>query len=329
MIVPSIDLMAGEAVQMRQGKEMVIKAGDPMAWVKRFDRYAEIALVDLDAAMGRCDNRRVIQRILRYTACRVGGGIRSVAQAREMIQLGASKVIIGSRVFKDDTIDYDFLERMVAHIGSGRIIIAVDALNGEILTNGWRHRTGLLINEIISTLEPYANEFLFTCVEREGLMKGTDLKMIKDISALTEKRITVAGGICSIEEIKMLCQQGMNVQLGMALYTERIDLTEAFISSLDWTKGLIPTVVQEISGPVLMLAYSNGDSIKKTFETNRMWYFSRSRKRLWMKGETSGNIQEFIRFRVDCDADTLLALVRQNGVACHLGTDTCFGNRRY
>ncbi len=90
-------------------------------------------------------------------------------------------------------------------------------------------------------------------------------------------------------------------------------------------EGLIPTIVQDINTKeVLMLAYSNRDSIKKTYESNLATYYSRSRKKLWTKGETSGNTQEIKKIYLDCDSDTLLFLVSQKGVACHRNKRTCF-----
>ena len=89
--------------------------------------------------------------------------------------------------------------------------------------------------------------------------------------------------------------------------------------------GLIPAIVQDArSGKVLMLAYMNEESLKKTIETKKTWFFSRSRQSLWNKGESSGHTQEVISLEYDCDGDTLLVHVKQNGVACHTGEYTCF-----
>lgn len=92
--------------------------------------------------------------------------------------------------------------------------------------------------------------------------------------------------------------------------------------------GLVPAIVQEENGQVLMLAYMNEASLKKTIETGYTWFYSRSRQSLWNKGETSGNKQKVREISYDCDGDALLVKVHQTGVACHTGTYTCFSGRR-
>ncbi len=93
------------------------------------------------------------------------------------------------------------------------------------------------------------------------------------------------------------------------------------------SKGLIPAVIQEAgSGEILMLAYMNKESLMKTIETKQTWFYSRSRQKLWHKGETSGNFQNVVSIKYDCDADTLLINARQIGVACHTGAKSCFHN---
>ena len=89
--------------------------------------------------------------------------------------------------------------------------------------------------------------------------------------------------------------------------------------------GLIPAVAQDAeSGEVLMMAWMSAESIARTLETRRVTYWSRSRQELWVKGDTSGNVQELVDFRVDCDSDCLLVLVHQTGPACHTGRQSCF-----
>ena len=94
-------------------------------------------------------------------------------------------------------------------------------------------------------------------------------------------------------------------------------------------EGLVPAVIQEVdNNQVLMLAYMNEESLQKTLESGYTWFFSRSRNKLWNKGETSGNRQKVKEIFYDCDGDTLLVRVHQTGTACHTGTYTCFSGRR-
>ena len=99
------------------------------------------------------------------------------------------------------------------------------------------------------------------------------------------------------------------------------------LSKLKFVNGLIPVVVQDVGGEVLMLAYANEEAIRKTLETGYAHYYSRSRNKLWMKGETSGNVQRIVEVRVDCDCDSLLYIVEQKGNACHTGNRSCFFRR--
>jgi phosphoribosyl-AMP cyclohydrolase len=97
------------------------------------------------------------------------------------------------------------------------------------------------------------------------------------------------------------------------------------IKEIQFNKGLVPAIVQDYSsGQVLMLAYMNEESFRKTMETGTTWFFSRSRNKLWNKGETSGHFQYVKSISFDCDGDTILIKVEQIGVACHTGNESCF-----
>ena len=324
MVIASIDLMRGKAVQLRQGREKVLEKDQPTTLAREFDRFGEIAVIDLDAAMDTGENRDLIFALIKIAECRIGGGIRTIDQAKEFINLGARKIIIGSKAFENDRINIDFLSSLEKSIGRDRIIIAIDARDQEIVTGAWTRGTGLALLETAPMLEYYCNELLFTCVQREGCMRGTDIDLIRRLRDRTDRRLTVAGGIKSLEEIEQCSQIGCDVQLGMALYTGKIELAEGFIASLNWGKGLIPTIAQDQNGQVVMLAYSSRDSVRQAFKTGKMHYYSRSRHELWLKGKTSGNFQELIRMRADCDQDALLATVDQKGHACHRGSFSCF-----
>ena len=332
MIVASIDLMKGKAVQLVEGKEKVLERDNPVELAKEFNRYGEIAVIDLGAAMGKAksnDNQKIIHEICGFADCRVGGGIGTVEQARELVSRGARKVIIGSRAFENNKLNVPFLQELGQAIGKERVMVAIDAWNREIVTKGWQHSTSLDLIGTAKALESYVSEFLYTCVEREGRELGTDLETVKALKQKIQIPITAAGGVHSLQEVEILAQLGVDVQLGMALYTGSIQLADGFVCSLNWNQPLLPVITVDSCGQVLMQAYTNKAALGKTFETGYMWYYSRSRQRLWQKGETSGNRQKLIKLRVDCDRDTILATVDQTGPACHLGNYSCFGDRKF
>ncbi len=321
MIIPSIDLMDGKAVQLRRGKEKILEVDDVMKLVKEFRKYGEMAVVDLDAALGRGNNLGMIKKICKVSECRVGGGIRTVEKARELIKAGAKKVIIGTQANKE------FLKQLPRD----KVIVAVDSRNGKVVNDGWRNETDKNPKQVVRELENYCSGFLCTKVEREGMLEGADLKESKDLIEITKNKITVAGGIANLKEVEELENLGADSQIGMALYNGKISLQEAFIPLLDFKKGggLIPTIVQDSKGQVIALAYSNQESLRKTLETGKACYYSRSRKKLWMKGEESGNTQKFLNVKYDCDRDALLFTVIPKGFGCHKGKYSCFGEKAF
>jgi phosphoribosyl-AMP cyclohydrolase / phosphoribosyl-ATP pyrophosphohydrolase len=331
MVIPSIDLSGGKAVQLRQGRDKVLERDDPVALARDFGRYGEIAVIDLDAAMGSGDNETLAGEICRIAECRVGGGIRTVEKALRLVRRGATKVIVGSRAFESGRADLDFMADLARAVGRERVVIALDNRLGRIVVDGWRTDTGLDALSAFGDFEPYASEFLFTRVEREGMMGGTDIAAVERFAGATRLPVTAAGGVSSLEEIEKLSALGANVQLGMALYTGAVPLPDAFAATLDWKKnsGLVPTIVRDTASRVLMHSWSSRESLARTFETGTAWYFSRSRGGLWMKGETSGNVQEFAGVRTDCDRDTILLTVRPSGPACHTGRYSCFEDKSF
>ncbi|MDR2630967.1 MAG: bifunctional phosphoribosyl-AMP cyclohydrolase/phosphoribosyl-ATP diphosphatase HisIE [Spirochaetaceae bacterium] len=336
MVIASIDIQDTYVVQLKQGVELALRREGGEILAKEFDRFGEIAVIDLDAAMGRGSNFEMIKPLLRIAECRVGGGIRSSGQALELLSLGAKKVIVGSAVFRVGegfALNTEFLSEMANKIGRERLIVAVDAREDEIVVDGWRTHTGLKLFETAKHLEKYSGELLFTSVEKEGMMGGADIGAIKKLRGAVSCRLTVAGGISTLDEVETIASLGCDIQLGMALYTGKINLADAFAVSLDWEKvsdGLLPVIAQSYDGQVLMTGFTDRDALLETFKCGNLCFHSRTRKKLWMKGETSGNTMKLLRMRADCDRDALLAVVNPSGPACHTGAWTCFEtDRRY
>ena len=322
MIIPSIDIMNGKAVQLKQGKEKILEVEDVLSLAKYYSKFGEIAVIDLDSAMNKGDNEELISKICKIAKCRVGGGIRTIEKAKRMLAYGASKIIIGTAAN----------EEFLSKLPKDKTMVAIDSKNGKITLNGWVDDTEHTTESYVKRFENLCSGFLFTIVEKEGMLEGTNLEAIKKISEITKTPITAAGGISTIEEIKELEKLNISSQLGMSIYTGKINLEDAFIECVDFEKmnGLVPTIVQDVeTKQVLMLAYSNKDSLRKSFKEGLATYFSRSRNELWTKGLTSGNYQELISARFDCDKDTILFLVKQKGNACHLDRFTCFEDKEF
>ena len=338
MVISSIDLKNGHVVQLKNGKDLMLERDDADSLIRQFDMYGEVAVIDLDAALGNVDakgntvNTPLLKSLLRRGNVRTGGGIRTVKRARELISLGAEKVIIGSAAWKaapaagESVLNEDFLNELAAAIGKDRIIISVDAINEKIAVKGWTETVDIPLIEGAKQAEKFCSELLFTCVEKEGCMQGTNMDYAKQLREAVKCRVVVAGGVSSVEEIAALEHLHCDVQLGMALYTNKVNLTDAFVSCLDFEKTpLIPVIAQSVNGEVLMQGFANKDAVRKTFECGKLTFWSRSRNELWTKGETSGNFLDIIRLRTDCDRDSILATVLPTGPACHTGSWTCYG----
>ena len=323
MIIASIDLMDGKAVQLQQGKTKVLERDDVLELAKYYARFGEVAVVDLDCALNTGkNNEELIQKICKIAPCRVGGGIRTIEKAKKVLSWGAKKIIIGTAASED------FLSKLP----KSRVLVAIDSRDGKITTKGWQEVSEFSTIDYVKRFENYCSGFLFTIVEREGMMQGTNIDFIKEIASSTKKPITAAGGISTIEEIVELEKNNINSQLGMCIYTGKIDLVEAFCACLDFEKqqGLIPTIVQDkMTKQVLMLAYSNIESLKKSFKEGLCTYYSLSRNELWTKGLTSGNTQELLNAKYDCDQDAILFTVKQKGNACHLDRYSCFEDKNF
>ncbi len=321
MLIPSIDLLDGKAVQLQMGNpnQKKVEIDNVKQLLEEFSLLGEVAIIDLNAALGKGDNKALIKELLAIRPCRVGGGIRDYETAREYLAAGARKIIMGTACQNE----------FVKKLPKSRLIFAIDAIGDSWTTDGWTKQQDANVIEVIHSIQENCSEFLYTQVKNEGLLNGLDKDRIESVLAISDIPVTIAGGISNLDDIRYINQKGANAQIGMALYTGVFKLQEAFFECLDFEKqNLIPTVVQDIdTQKVLMLAYSSADSLLQAISQRKGVYFSRSRKEIWQKGLTSGNTQELINIDYDCDGDTLLFQVKQKSSACHLQRYSCFASQ--
>ena len=223
MLIPSIDLMGGKIVQLVQGEKKALDFDDFDYWTARFSKYPLVQLIDLDAAIGTGNNHELIARFLAKLPCQVGGGIRSLAAAREALALGARRVIIGSALFKDGQIQRDFAAELARELGTDRLTFGVDTKQGRVAIHGWRTLTEFTAPEAMRALNDYCGAFLYTNVDTEGLLQGFPLEVVPDLVAATTRKLIVAGGITRREEIEELHRIGVDAIAGMAIYTGRLE----------------------------------------------------------------------------------------------------------
>ncbi len=224
MLIPSIDLQNGHVVQLVQGEKLAIEAPDAEPWIRKFAAFPRVQLIDLDAARGRGDNAVLVADICRRLPCRVGGGIRSIERARAVLEYGAHAVIASSALFRDNAVDLSFAEQLAAAVGPDRVIAAVDSKGGRVAIHGWKTLLPITAVEAVRALEPYCSEFLYTHVDKEGLMQGTDMAAIMAVRQATARRLTAAGGITTWDEIDALDAGSVDAVVGMAVYTGQLPL---------------------------------------------------------------------------------------------------------
>ncbi len=220
MIIPSIDLMDGNVVQLVQGRDKALEGDPPLEMLRKFAAFPEIQVIDLDAAMGHGENTKIVEQLACLAKCRVGGGVRTAERARQLIDKGAHRVIVGTAAFTPA------LEEISNSVGRERLIVALDSKDGKVVVKGWREATEFTAEQVVQRLEQYCAGFLCTYVDKEGTMQGTDLDWFRRLRATTSNEITAAGGITTLDEIRALATMNINVVIGMAIYTGRLDLND-------------------------------------------------------------------------------------------------------
>jgi phosphoribosylformimino-5-aminoimidazole carboxamide ribotide isomerase len=222
MLIPSIDLMGGKIVQLVQGEKKALEFDNFDYWIERFSKYSLVQVIDLDAARGTGDNRAIMNRLVQRLNCQVGGGIRTIEAAREILEGGARRIILGSALLEDGKINTQYAATLASTLGSAALVFALDSRGGRVAINGWRKQTAITASDMIRALESFCDTFLYTNIDTEGLMEGIPMETVTAIRRATSRRLVVAGGITTQEEIDSLDALGMDAVVGMALYSNKI-----------------------------------------------------------------------------------------------------------
>lgn len=226
MIIPCIDLMDGKVVQLVQGRTKALEGKSVDEMLEEFSGFSQIQVIDLDAAIGRGSNSTLVEYLARRASIRAGGGVRSVERARELINQGAYKVIVGTSAFNASGPNTELLSQLAEAIGPERLTIALDSKDGRIVVKGWREATEWTAVDMIARLEPFCGSFLCTYVDKEGMMQGTDLNWFRRLRAATQHEIVAAGGITTLDDIAALTAMQIQCAVGMAIYTGRLNLAD-------------------------------------------------------------------------------------------------------
>jgi phosphoribosylformimino-5-aminoimidazole carboxamide ribotide isomerase len=224
MLIPSIDLMGGKIVQLVQGERKALEFDDFEEWITRFSSFPLVQLIDLDAAKGTGDNRVLVGEFARRLPCQVGGGIRSLEVAEQMLALGARRVILGSSLIRDGKPDAGFAESLANLCGTDKLVFGIDAKQGRVAIRGWRELANITPMEMITALETWCDAFLYTHVDTEGLMQGIPMDVVRRLRESTTKQLIAAGGITTKEEIQQLDDMKVDAVVGMAIYTGKLSL---------------------------------------------------------------------------------------------------------
>ncbi|MFO7301438.1 MAG: HisA/HisF-related TIM barrel protein [Acidobacteriota bacterium] len=224
MLIPSIDLMGGKVVQLQQGERLALQSDDIDGWIQKFRDFQIVQLIDLDAAMGRPANDELVRYIAARLPCQVGGGVRSIERAQELLEAGARRVILGSSLFNERGVNRGRAEAFADAIGPDALVGAIDSRGGRVVIHGWKTPLSITPEEAARALEPYVSALLYTHVDTEGMMTGLDLDAVRRVNDACRVRLIAAGGIRTREEIDELDALGIDAVVGMAIYTGAIEL---------------------------------------------------------------------------------------------------------
>lgn len=340
LLFPAIDIQNRQCVRLYKGDFNTVHtvADSPLETAAAFKAAGAqwIHMVDLDGAKtGQRQNSDIFTDVAAQSGLKVelGGGIRDMATLEYYFSRGVSRCILGSAALKNPA-----LVREAVSAYGPRIAVGIDAVNGMVATEGWLDVSQISYLDMAKRMADCGVQYLiFTDISKDGTLEGPNLEPLRTLCAEVPCSIIASGGVRDIANIAQLKELGVYGAIcGKSLYSGTLDLAQAVQTGREPADALelerffekaplVPAIVQEAAtGEVLMLAYMNLESLRRTVHTGTTWFWSRSRGEFWNKGATSGHFQRVVSLSGDCDNDTLLVRVEQSGAACHTGAHSCF-----
>ncbi len=224
--IPAVDLRDGACVQLVGGSyaEERVRLDNPVEVARSWERlgFNRLHIVDLDAATGHGSNLTVVRNLLADTGVpvQVGGGVRTSELVEELLEAGATQVVVGTRAIEEA----DWLAELAAR-HPGEIIVACDVRERRVTTRGWAHTLPIDILDIVEELNALPlGGLLVTAVHREGKLQGTDLPLMEDVAESSNFPVFASGGVTTMEDLRALDYRGLaGCVIGMALYTGALD----------------------------------------------------------------------------------------------------------
>jgi phosphoribosyl-ATP pyrophosphohydrolase/phosphoribosyl-AMP cyclohydrolase len=310
VIIPSIALQAGRVLETGLADTTPRDASEPAAVARRLAVAGELAVTDVDAALGRGHNRTRIEELLTIAPCRVGGGIRDMGTAEYWLDKGATRIVVGTAATPE----------LLRQLPRGRVLAALDvAPTGEVLVDGRRRGSGYSARAAVDRLRDGVAGFVLTLLDRPSGLAPDARDLIDLIGGLVRAahpaRVTLAIPALDASEVAALDALGVDVQVGQALHDGTLQLADAITASLRSPppEGLWPTVVCDEHGVALGLCYSNAASVREALRVRRGIYASRHDGRLVTHGDGGANWQDLLRVEADAARETLRFTVRQHG----------------
>ncbi|MDL2716948.1 MAG: imidazole glycerol phosphate synthase subunit HisF [Acidobacteriota bacterium] len=355
-VIPCLDVADGRVVK-GVSFENLRDAGDPVEAATRYEAEGadEVAFLDIAAAHEKRGTLvELVGRVAEALSIpfTVGGGVRSVEDADALLRAGADRVTVNTAAVEDPSL----ITRLAEQFGAQCVVVAIDGKrvrdpNGlavmRVMTHGGRCPVDRTVTSwAAAAAAAGAGEILLTSVDADGSQAGFDLEMLRAVRSTVDVPIVASGGAGHLDDFaKAVLIGGADAVLAASVFHDRIFTVGAVKEAMRRAglpvrpaparartllprydqNGLVPVIMRDVTtGTVLTLAWANADAIAKTRETGLAHFYSRSRQALWLKGETSGNVQRVAGISLDCDDDAVLYDVRPSGPACHTGAESCF-----